>query len=166
MKLFQFPIATVDLARFFPVFVRNPLPLLLCSMTLTGTTILTAPPARAQTFYQPLTFEQNRGQAPTEVKWLGHSSSYRALFAGTGATFLHRDENDTRAMAERQPVPVGNFQDRGRSHHSQAMPKSRRPGRKLAPIEGTTPAGRRLSSGPQTSSDGAIPAVPQIPKIR
>jgi hypothetical protein len=147
MKLFQFPIATVDLARFFPAFVPSQRRLLLCSLTLCGTMLLTAPPARAQTFYQPLTFEQNRGQAPTEVKWLGHSSSYRALFEGSGATFLHRDENNTRAMAERQPVPVGNSQDRGRTHHSQATPKSRRPGRKLAPAEGTSPAGRRLSSG-------------------
>jgi hypothetical protein len=163
MKLFQFPIATVDLARFFPVFVRNSLPLLLCSMTLTGTTLLTAVPARAQTSYRPLTFEQNRGQAPTEVKWLGHSSSGRALFAGNGATFLHRDENVSRAMAERHPVPVGTFRESGSNYHGQAKPKSRRPGRKLAPIKGTTPAGRRLSSGPQTSSDGASPLVPQIP---
>jgi hypothetical protein len=162
MKLLRFPIATVDLAPFFPALVPSQRRLLLWSLTLCGTTLLTAPPARAQTFYQPLTFEQNRGQAPKEVKWLGHSSRYRALFEGNGATFLHRDENDTRAMAERRPVPVGNSQDRGSTHHSQATPKSRRPGRKLAPIEGTTPAGRRLSSGPQTSSDGAIPSVPQI----
>jgi hypothetical protein len=64
MKLFQFP-------RLFPVFVGSPLPLLLCSLTLCGTTLLTAAPARAQPFYRPLTFEQNRGQAPKEVKWLG-----------------------------------------------------------------------------------------------
>jgi hypothetical protein len=163
MRLFQFPIATVDLARFFPAFIPSQRRRLLCSLTLCGTTLLTASPARAQTFYQPLTFEQSRGQAPKEVKWLGQSSRYRALFEGNGATFLHRDENDTRAMAERQPVPVRNSQDRGSTHHSQATPKSRRPRRKLALVEGTTPAGRRLSSRPQTSSDGVIPSVPQIP---
>jgi hypothetical protein len=66
MKLYQFP-------RLFPVFVRSPLRLLLCSLTWCGTTLLTAAPARAQTFYRPLTFEQNHGQAPKEVKWLGQS---------------------------------------------------------------------------------------------
>jgi hypothetical protein len=163
MKLFQFPIATMDLARFFPVFVRNPLPLLLCSMTLTGTTLLTAVPTLAQTSYRPLTFEQNCGQAPKKVKWLGHSSSDRALFAGTGATYLHRDESDTRAMAERQPVPVDNFQDRRSSHHRQATPKPRRPLQKLDPVEGPNPAGKKLSSGPQTSTDKVTAPTPQIP---
>jgi hypothetical protein len=66
MKLYQFP-------RLFSVFVPSPLRLLLCSLALCGPTLLTAAPARAQTFYRPLTFEQNRGQAPKEVKWLGQS---------------------------------------------------------------------------------------------
>ena len=66
MKLFQFP-------RLFPVLVRSPLRLLLCSLTLCGTTLLTAASARAQPFYLPLTFEQNRGQAPKRVEWLVQS---------------------------------------------------------------------------------------------
>jgi hypothetical protein len=151
----QSPIAT-------GLFVRSPLRLLLCSLALTGTTLLTAAPGQAQRFYRPLTFEQNRGQAPKEVKWLGHVSSDRALFIGNGATFLHRDENDTRAMTERQPVPVDNFQDRRSSHGLQATPKARRPRQKPDLIEGTTPAGRRRSSGPQTSSGRVIAPVPQI----
>jgi hypothetical protein len=144
------------------VFVRSPLRLLLCSLALTGTTLLTAAPAQAQTFYRPLTFEQNRGQAPKEVKWLGHRSSDRALFIGNGATFQHRDESDTRAMVERQPVPVDNFQDRRSNHGLQVTPKARRPRQKPDLIEGTTPAGRRLSSGSQTSSDRVIAPLPQI----
>ena len=163
MKLFQRPIATGDPALFLPVFVPSPLRLLLCSLTLTGTTLLTAAPAQPQTFYRPLTFEQNRGQAPKKAKWLGHSSSDRALFVGNGAIFLHRDENDTRAL-ERQPVPVANFQGRGSSHHHrQATPKSRKPLQKPDPVEGTTPAGGSLSSRPQTSGDRVIPPAPQIP---
>jgi hypothetical protein len=64
MKVFQCPIAPKDRAHFFPVFVQNPLRLLLCALTLTGTPLLTAAPARAQTFYRPLMFEQNRGKVP------------------------------------------------------------------------------------------------------
>jgi len=88
MKLFQFPITTIYLARLFLVFVRTPLRLLLCSLTLCGITFLTAAPAQAQTFARPLTFEQNRGQAPNEVKWIGQGSSYRILFEGDGATMV------------------------------------------------------------------------------
>lgn len=155
MRLFQFPIATVDLAR--------SLRLLLCSLILTGTTLLAARPAPAQTLYRPLTFEQNRGQAPKEVKCLRKSSSYRALFAGNGATFLHRDENDTRPMAERQAVPVRHFRDRASSRGLQATPKPRKHLQKPDPIERTTRAGKRLSSGPQTSGDRVIPPALQIP---
>jgi hypothetical protein len=102
MKLFPFPIATVDLARLFPVFVRRPLRLLLFSLTLSGTTLLAAAPAPPQPFHRSLTFEQNRRQAPNEVRWLGQSSSYRVLFEGDGATFLLPDKNDIRAMAGRR----------------------------------------------------------------
>ena len=162
MKLLPCPIAA------FPVFMRSPLRLLLCSLTLSGITLLTAAPAPAQTLYRPLAFEQNPRQAPRPVKWLGRSSSDRALFEGAGATFLHPDENDPRGTAGRHPVPAensrdGNSRERGSSHDSQATPKSRRPRRRLDPGEGTTPAGRNLSSGPQTSSDGVGPSVPLIP---
>jgi hypothetical protein len=161
MKLFPFSIATGSPARFLPVFVRSPLRLLLCALTLTGTTLSSAAPAPAQTFYRPLTFERNRGHAPQKVKWLGHSSSDRALFAG--ATFQHRDESETRATAEGQRAPVDNFQDGRSSHHRQATLKSRKPVQKPDPVEGTTPTGRSLSSRPQTSGDRVIPPAPQIP---
>jgi hypothetical protein len=106
MKPYRFPIATLDLARLVPPFVRRPLRILLASLTLSGTTLLAAAPAPPQTFHLPLTFEQNRGQAPNEVKWLGQSSSYRVLFDGDGATFLLPDKKDMRARAGRRPVPV------------------------------------------------------------
>jgi|ERR1700761_6938062 hypothetical protein len=162
MKLLPCPIAA------FPVFMRSPLRLLLSSLVLSGTTLLTVAPAPAQTFYRPLTFEQNRRQALSPVKWLGRSSSDRAVFEGAGATFLHPDENDPRATTGRRPVPVessrdGSSRERGSSHDSRATPKSRRPRRKLDSGEGATPAGRNLSSGPQTSSDGVGPSVPLIP---
>ena len=166
MKLFESPIVTGDLVRLLPVFVQSPLRLLLCTVTLTGTMLLTAAPAQPQTCYRPLAFEQNRGQAPKEVKWPVRSSRDRALFAGSGATFLHPDEYDTRAMAERQPVPVNNSQDGRSSHHRQTTPKSRRSLQKLDPSEGTTSIGKRLSSGPQPSSQGVVPPAPQFPQIR
>jgi hypothetical protein len=151
----------MKLSQSLAVLVQSPLRLLLSSLTLIGTTLLAAAPAPAQTFFRPLTFEHNRGQAPREVKWLGRSSTYRALFEGSGATFLHRDENATRAMSGQQPVPVNNLpdpnsHDRGTSHDDQVTPKSRRLRRKLPRVEGTTSAGRSLSSGPQTPSDGGL----------
>jgi hypothetical protein len=166
MKLFESPIASGDLARLLPVFVPSLLPLLLCTVTLTGTMLLTAAPAQPQTLCRPSSFERNRGQAPKEVKWSVHSSRDRALFAGSGATFLHLDEYDARAMAERQPVPVENFQDRRSGHHRQTTPKSRRPLQNLNPVEGTSSIGKRLSSGPQTSSDRIVSPARQIPQIR
>jgi hypothetical protein len=153
MKLFLFPIATVDHARMFSVFVRSPFRRLLCSLTLCVTASLTAAPARAQTVYRPLTFEHNRGHAPRQATWLGQSGSHRVRFEGNGATFLHPNENDTRAMAERPPIPVDNSRDRRSSHPVQTTRKSRGPGRKLAPVEGTTPTGRSLLSVPQISQN-------------
>jgi hypothetical protein len=158
MKPHRFPIARLDRASLFPMLVWNPLCLLLCALTLSGTTLLTAAPARAQTLYRPLTFEQNQGLAPKEVKWLGHNSSDRALFVGGGATFLHRDEYEKRAMPEALPAPAG----RGSNHDLQAAPKSRRPQQKPDLLERTTPPGRRHSSEPQTSSDRVIPSASQL----
>jgi hypothetical protein len=73
----------------FPVFVRSPLRPLLCSLRLCGTTLLTAAPARGQTFYRPLTFEQNRGQAPKEVKWLGQMSLGQSYHFVTKEPLVH-----------------------------------------------------------------------------
>jgi hypothetical protein len=106
MKLFQFPLVTIYVGRLFLSLVRTPLRFLLCSLTLCNTTLLTAAPAQAQKVSLPLTFEQNRGQAPKEVRWIGQGSSYRVLLEGDGATFLVPDKNNTRAMAGRQPVPI------------------------------------------------------------
>ena len=67
---------------------------------------LSAATTTPQSFQLPLAFEQNRGQAPPQVKWMGQGSSYRVLFDSDGATFLLPDRNDMRAMAGRRPVPV------------------------------------------------------------
>src|ERR1700760_4672879 len=91
MKPYRFPIAPLDLARLVPALVRRPFWILLGSFALSGTTLLAAVPAPLETFHLPMTFEQNRGQAPNEVKWLGQSSSYRVLLDGDGATFLLPD---------------------------------------------------------------------------
>ena len=71
MKRFEFPIATVDLARLVPTSIQNLLRVLLCFLTLSATSLLNAAPTPAKSFHLPLTFEQNRGQAPGEVKWMG-----------------------------------------------------------------------------------------------
>jgi hypothetical protein len=44
-------------------------------------------------FRLPLVFEQNQGQAPAPVKWMGQGSSYRVLFESEGATFLFPEES-------------------------------------------------------------------------
>ncbi len=85
MKLFQYPLVTIYVVRLFLPLVRTPLQFLLCSLTLCSTTLLTAAPAQAQKVSLPLTFEQNRGQAPNEVKWIGQGSSYRVLLEGNDA---------------------------------------------------------------------------------
>jgi hypothetical protein len=72
--LFQFPIATIYLARLFLVFVRTPVRLLLCSLTLCGITFLTSAPARAQ----PVKF------ASTSISQISVTSGGFATFSGVG----------------------------------------------------------------------------------
>src|SRR5882724_1675691 len=67
--------------------------------------LLTAAP-QPQQFHIPLVFEQNQGQAPEQVKWMGQGSSYRVLLSSEGATFLFADKTDLRAVSSRRPVPV------------------------------------------------------------
>jgi hypothetical protein len=81
MKLFQLPLVTMYVVRLFLSLVRTPLRFLLCSLTLCNTTLLTTAPVQAQKVSLPLTFEQNRGQAPKEVRWIGQGRrfQYRGL---------------------------------------------------------------------------------------
>ncbi|MGC2404178.1 MAG: hypothetical protein WA510_30580, partial [Acidobacteriaceae bacterium] len=106
MKLNQFPTAARNLTRLFPVVVRSTVRALFFCATLLPTILLRAASLPPRTVYWPFTFEQNRGQAPEVVKWLGQSSGYRLLFENDGVTFLLPDKNDTRAIAGRRPVPV------------------------------------------------------------
>jgi len=61
--------------------------------------------SQPQQFQRPLVFEQNRGQAPAQVKWMAQGSSYRVLLGSEGATFLFADKTDLRAVSSRLPVP-------------------------------------------------------------
>ena len=70
--------------------------------SLSAATTMPAP----QSFRLPLAFEQNRGQAPPQVKWMGQGSSYRVLLGSDGATFLLPDRNNQRARAGWRPVPI------------------------------------------------------------
>lgn len=73
---------------------------------LAGSLLSAAKMPTPQSFRLPLAFEQNRGQAPAQVTWMGQGSSYRVLLGSDGATFLLPDKNDERAMAGRRPVPM------------------------------------------------------------
>lgn len=55
---------------------------------IAGSLLSAATPPAPQSFRLPLAFEQNRGQAPPEVKWMGQGSSYRVLLGDEAATFL------------------------------------------------------------------------------
>src|SRR5206468_12797466 len=39
--------------------------------------LMSAAPRPQQAFHRPLSFEQNRGQAPTKVSWIAHGSGYQ-----------------------------------------------------------------------------------------
>ncbi|MFL6447907.1 MAG: SBBP repeat-containing protein [Bryobacteraceae bacterium] len=58
-----------------------------CLAALLITGLLSAAPVPQQ-FRLPLVFEQNRGQAPAGVQWMGQGSRYRILLDSEGATFL------------------------------------------------------------------------------
>src|SRR5580704_14378919 len=162
MKPYRFPIATLDLARLVPPFVRRPLRILLASLTLSGTTLLAAAPAPPQTFHLPLTFEQNRGQAPNEVKWLGQSSSYRVLFDGDGATFLLPDKKDMRARAGRRPVPV----DPSFRMKYSVMRMKLAGGRPWKSISGLEPTGGVSNYLSPTDAKSWISNIPQYQRVK
>jgi hypothetical protein len=159
---FEFPIATEDLARLFPVFVRNLLRVLVCSLTLSATSLLNAASTQPQSFRLPLTFEQNRGQAPNDVKWLGQGSSYRVLLNGDGATFLLPDKTDTRAMAGRHPVPV----DRSFQMKYSVICMKLAGGRPWKNISGVEPTGGVSNYLSPADAKSWISNVPQYQRVK
>jgi hypothetical protein len=66
-------------------------------------TLLSAGPQPHQSFHRPLTFEQNLGQAPTQITWMGQSSSYEVLLDGESATIIIPDKTDVQAASTRLP---------------------------------------------------------------
>ena len=162
MRLFQFPIATLYLARLFLLFVRTPRRLLLCSLTLCGIAFLSASPARAQTPYRSLTFEQNRGQAPKYVKWLAQGSSYRVLFDGDGATFLLPEKNDMRAMTGRRPFPI----DRSLQMKYNVMRMKLAGSRPWKDISGVQPTGGVSNYQSPADLKSWISNVPQYQQVK
>ena len=79
MKFYPFPISVVHPARLVRIFVPGTLRVLLFSLAFSSASLLNAASLPPQNFHLPLTFEQNRGQAPSDVKWFGRSSNYRVL---------------------------------------------------------------------------------------
>ena len=72
------------------------------SMVLTTTVLLGAP--HPQLFHHPLVFEPNRGQAPSQVKWIGRASGYQLLLTGDGATIVLPEY--PAEVSQENPVPV------------------------------------------------------------
>jgi hypothetical protein len=162
MKLFQFPIVIMYVVRLFLSLVRTPLRFLLCSLTLCSTTLLTAAPAQAQRVSRPLTFEQNRGQAPNEVKWIGEGSSYRILLERDGATFLLPDKNNMRAMAGRRPVPI----DRSFQMNYSVIRMKLAGSRPWKGISGVEPTGGVSNYLSPTDGKSWISNVPQYQRVK
>jgi hypothetical protein len=162
MKLFQFPIVIMYVVRLFLSLVRTPLRFLLCSLTLCSTTLLTAAPAQAQKVSLPLTFEQNRGQAPNEVRWIGQGSSYRILLEGDGATFLLPDKNNMRTMAGRRPVPI----DRSLQMKYSVIRMKLAGGRPWKSISGVEPTGGVSNYLSPTDGKNWISNVPQYQRVK
>ena len=65
--------------------------------------LLTAAPLPQQSFHRPLTFEQNKGQAPKPVSWLARGSGYQVRFDSEGATFIFVDRSDLLNVPRRRP---------------------------------------------------------------
>jgi hypothetical protein len=141
MKFYPFPIWVVDPARLVRIFVPGTLRVLLFSLALSSTSLLNAASMPPQNFHLPLAFEQNRGQAPGEVKWLGRSSSYRVLVENDGLTLLLPDkENDRenmRATAGRRTIPI----DRSFHRKYNVMRMKLAGGRPWKDISGIAPSG-------------------------
>jgi hypothetical protein len=70
---------------------------------MAGSLLSAATAPTPQSFRLPLTFEQNRGQAPAQVKWSARSSGYEVLFDGKSATIVIPDKTALQAASTRRP---------------------------------------------------------------
>jgi len=129
---------------------------------LAGTLLSAAPTPTPQSFRLPLAFEQNRGQAPPKVKWMGQGSSYRVLFGSEGATFLFPDKNDVRTMAGRRPVPM----DRSFRMKYSVMRMKLAGGRAWKNISGAEPTGGVSNYLSPTDLKSWIANVPQYQRVK
>jgi hypothetical protein len=108
MKLYPFPISVVNPVRLLFAMAPGTVRVLLFLLSLFSPSLLNAAPT-AQNFHLPLTFEQNRGQAPGDVKWLGRSANYRVLVEEDGLTLLLPDRTNVgegrRSIAANRLLP-------------------------------------------------------------
>jgi hypothetical protein len=129
---------------------------------MAGSLLSAATTPTPQSFRLPMAFEQNRGQAPPQVKWMGQDSSYRVLFGGDGATFLLPDKNDVRAMAGRRPVPI----DRSLRMKYSVMRMKLAGGRPWTNISGVEPTGGVSNYLNETDLKGWISDVPHYARVK
>jgi hypothetical protein len=129
---------------------------------MAGSLLSAATPPTPQSFRLPLAFEQNRGQAPPQVEWMGQDSRYRVLFGGDGATFLLPDKNDVRAMAVRRPVPM----DHSFRMKYSAMRMKLAGGRPWTNISGEEPTGGVSNYLNETDLKGWISDVPHYARVK
>ena len=162
MKFYPFPISVVDPARLVRIFVPAALRVLLFSLALNSPSPLNAASTPPQNFHLPLTFEQNRGQAPSDVKWLGRSSNYRVLVGNDGLTLLLPDRENMRTMASRRVIPID------RSFHRQynVMRMKLAGGRPWKDISGIEPSGSISNYEDSADSKSWILNVPQYERVK
>src|ERR1700753_157597 len=162
MKFHPFPISVVVPARLVRIFVPGTLRVLLFSLALSSASLLNAASMPPKNFHLPLTFEQNRGQAPGQVKWLGRSSNYRVLVENDGLTLLLPDKETMRAMAGRRPVPV----DRSFRRKYNVMRMKLAGGRPWKDISGIEPSGSVSNYEDSPDSKSWILNVPQYGRVK
>jgi hypothetical protein len=166
MKFYPFPISVVDPARLVRIFVPGTLRVLLFSLALSSPALLNAASLPPQNFHLPLTFEQNRGQAPGEVKWLGRSSNYRVLVENDGLTLLlpdrENDKENMRALAGRRPIPI----DRSFHKKYNLMRMKLAGGRPWKDISGIEPSGSVSNYENSADSKSWILNVQQYDRVK
>jgi hypothetical protein len=110
----------------------------------------------------PPTFEENRGQAPANVKWLGRSSKYFVSFEEDGVTFLLPDKNDLEAsLPHDKKPPAHRTPIRYNVIHMKLS--GSKPWKNISGLEPTGGVSNYLN--PQSSKNN-ISGVPQFERIK